>query len=231
MKIKITSIIILSSFVYLMSCAQDKGQDSKLDSQIDSVSYSLGILYVQNLSRDGLDSLNPWMVARAFEDFYKGRELEIGQEEAQTFLMDYFTTLQEKQMMEQFGDNKSEGEKFLEENKTKDGVVVLPSGLQYMVLKEGTGPKPQATDEVKVYYKGWLVDGKVFEETPEGEPVTFYVNQVITGWTEALQLMNVGSKWRVFVPSDLAYGAEYRQGSPIEPFSTLVFEIELLGIE
>ncbi len=231
MKNRIVALIVFINLITMSSCGQSTVQDLKLDSQIDSISYSLGVLYAQNLSRDGLDSLNPWLIAKAFEDLNLEKEFLIDAQEAEMILRAYFTKIQEQQLSEQYDGNKADGEKFLEENKSKEGVVVLPSGLQYSVLKEGSGTKPSAADVVKVYYKGWFIDGKVFEETPEGEPVSFPVTQVIRGWTEALQLMNVGSKWRLFIPYDLAYGTEYRQGSPIVPFSALIFDVELLGID
>jgi len=203
----------------------------KLDTRIDSVSYSIGLIYGLNLSREGIDSLNPYLIGKGFDDIYRDEDFLMDEQEAETILRTYFTEVQEEKVLEEFGDVKAEGEKFLEENKDEEGVVVLPSGLQYQVLEEGTGPKPEETDVVRVYYKGSFVDGSVFEETSEGEPVTFPVNRFIRGWTEALQLMNVGSKWRLFIPYDLAYGTQYQQGSPILPYSTLIFEIELLGIE
>ncbi len=129
------------------------------------------------------------------------------------------------------GENLKIGREFLEENKKKEGVVALPSGLQYEILKEGTGPKPKATDKVKCHYHGTLINGKVFDSSVErGQPAVFGVNQVIKGWVEALQLMPVGSKWRLYIPSELAYGSQ-GAGSSIEPNSALIFDVELLGIE
>ncbi|MBQ9339524.1 MAG: FKBP-type peptidyl-prolyl cis-trans isomerase [Paludibacteraceae bacterium] len=129
-----------------------------------------------------------------------------------------------------YGNVKSEGEAFLEANKLKDGIVVTESGLQYEVLKEGKGPKPSATDRVKVHYHGTLIDGTVFDSSVErGEPITFGLNQVIKGWTEGVQLMPVGSKYRFFIPQELGYGG--REAGKIPPYSTLIFEVELLGIE
>ena len=131
-----------------------------------------------------------------------------------------------------FNDNKVAGEKFLEENKIKPDVKTTASGLQYLVMKEGTGEKPTAVSKVKVHYHGTLIDGTVFDSSVDrGEPAEFGVSQVIKGWTEGLQLMPVGSKYKFFIPQDLAYGAFPRQGGPIKPFSTLVFEVELLGID
>ena len=138
--------------------------------------------------------------------------------------------IQETQMQAQYGDQIEEGKKYMEENKTKEGVVVLPSGLQYKVITEGKGEKPTIENQVKVHYTGTLIDGTVFDSSVErGEPATFGVGQVIKGWTEALTLMPVGSKWEVYIPSDLGYGAQ-NMGA-ITPFSTLIFEVELLGIE
>jgi FKBP-type peptidyl-prolyl cis-trans isomerase FklB len=135
----------------------------------------------------------------------------------------------QKEKAEKAGPNKKSGEAFLAENKTKPGVVTLPSGLQYMVLQEGTGPKPVATDKVRCHYQGTLIDGTIFDSSiKRGQPIDFAVTGVIRGWTEALQLMNVGSKWRLFIPSDLAYGD---QGSgAITPGSTLIFDVELIDI-
>jgi len=231
MKIKLPVLIGLSIISLMSSCQQHTGYDLELDNRIDSVSYSIGLIYGLNLSREGIDSLNPYLIGKGFDDLYRDQEFLMDEQEAETILRAFFAEVQEGKMLEDYGDIKESGEKFLEENKTKEGVIVLPSGMQYLILEEGTGPKPKETDVVRVYYKGSLVDGSVFEETPEGEPVSFPVNRVIKGWTEALQLMNVGSKWRLFIPYDLAYGTQLRQGSPIMPYSTLIFDVELLGIE
>ncbi len=170
-------------------------------------------------------------ITRAFDEVFSEKESLFEPHVAENLLRQYYQKIQETQLLEQFQDNKYEGELFLEENKTKEGVVTLPSGLQYKILKEGDGPKPELTDIVSVHYKGSFVNGSVFEDSNDGDPAIFGVNRVIPGWTEALQLMNVGSKWKLFVPQELAYGANVRPGSPIHPFSALVFEVELLGIE
>jgi FKBP-type peptidyl-prolyl cis-trans isomerase FklB len=231
MKLKLPVLMGLSMLYLMTSCQQNTVYDVDLDSRIDSVSYSIGLIYGLNLSREGIDSLNPYLIGKGFDDLYRDQDFLMDEAEAEAILRAFFAEMQEGQMLKEYGDIKEEGEKFLEENKAREDVVTLPSGLQYLVLEEGTGPKPQETDVVKVYYKGSFVDGSVFEETPEGEPVSFPVNRVIRGWTEALQLMPVGSKWRLFIPYDLAYGTQYREGSPILPYSTLVFDVELLGIE
>ena len=148
-------------------------------------------------------------------------------QEANKLLQEYFT----KQQDEMLNQNLEIGRAFLEENKKKANVVELPSGLQYEILTEGTGEKPKATDSVKCHYHGTLIDGTVFDSSVErGQPATFGVNQVIKGWVEALQLMPVGSKWRLFIPSELAYGKQ-GAGRSIQPNSALIFEVELLEIE
>jgi FKBP-type peptidyl-prolyl cis-trans isomerase FklB len=130
-----------------------------------------------------------------------------------------------------FAESKAAGEQFLEENKSKDGVITTESGLQYMVMKEGDGEKPVATSKVKVHYHGTLIDGTVFDSSVDrGTPSEFFANQVIKGWTEGLQLMSVGSKFKFFIPQDLGYGATPRGGGKIKPFDVLVFEVELLEI-
>ncbi len=150
--------------------------------------------------------------------------------EAQNYLNVTMQQLQEKKNEELYGENRRQGEEFLAENKTKEGVVTTESGLQYKVIKMGKGKKPSATDRVKVHYHGTLVDGTVFDSSVNrGEPATFGVNQVIKGWTEALQLMPVGSKWTLYIPYNLAYGAQ--NTGTIKPYSALIFEVELLGIE
>jgi len=169
-------------------------------------------------------------------------EVLIDQDKAQEVISVYFQKKQEadfkkqqeealKKVEETYASNKAAGVKFLEENKSKEGVKVTSSGLQYIVLKEGNGPKPTTNNKVKVHYHGTLVDGTVFESSVEnGVPAEFFVTQVIQGWIEGLQLMPVGSKYKFFVPQELAYGAFPRQGGGIKPFDTLIFEIELLDI-
>lgn len=200
---------------------------TELKNQIDSVSYSLGVNIGSNLKKQGFDTLNIDQFAQALKDVYADNGIKIKEEEAEKILMEYFQGIQQKKTE----GNLKEGQKFLEENKKKPGVVTLPSGLQYQILKEGNGPKPAATDKVTTHYHGTLIDGTVFDSSVErGQPATFPVNGVIQGWVEALQLMPVGSKWRLFIPSNLAYG-EQGAGKQILPNSALIFDVELISIE
>jgi FKBP-type peptidyl-prolyl cis-trans isomerase len=178
--------------------------------------------------------VDPNILLRGLRDALADRKPLLTDEEAKAAMVAIQSDLRKKQeaKMEMAGEgNKKLGEVFLTENKTKDGVVTLPDGLQYKILKEGTGPKPSATDSVVCNYKGTLIDGTEFDSSyKRGQPATFPVGQVIKGWTEILQLMPVGSKWQIFVPSDLGYGLRGAGGS-IGPNSTLIFEIELLSIQ
>ena len=161
----------------------------------------------------------------------KGYDKQMTAQEADRYLQLAMRAAEEAKSQELYADNKKAGEQFLAENATKEGVVVLPSGLQYKIIKEGKGATPTANDRVKVHYHGTVIDGTVFDSSVlRGEPAIFGVNQVIKGWTEALQLMPVGSKWIVYVPQDLAYGSTER-GEMIKPYSTLIFEVELINIE
>lgn len=199
---------------------------SQTTTKMDSLSYSLGVLVAQNLKQQGLDAIDATSFANGLEAALKGDSLKIDVNTANETVQQHMQAQQSKK----FEKNISEGKKFLEENAKRPGVTTLPSGLQYEVLKAGTGPKPTANDQVTVHYAGTLLDGTPFDSSIErGEPATFGVTQVIPGWVEALQLMPVGSKWKLYIPYDLAYG-ERAAGPTIGPYSTLVFEVELLEI-
>lgn len=192
-----------------------------------NLSYSLGMSMATQLMQTGLESLDVEAFVKAFTEIMKNEEPSMSLEEASKHIQAYFNAKQ-NEMLEM---NKKEGERFLSENKEKENVVSLPSGLQYEILTVGDGPVPTATDTVKCHYHGTLIDGTVFDSSVQrGQPATFGVTQVIKGWVEALQLMPVGSKWRLFVPSNMAYG-EQGAGNDIQPNSALIFEVELLGIE
>lgn len=180
----------------------------------------------QNLKKQGVSDLTASDLAKGIEDVIKGENLQIPLAEANQIVQEQ---LQAKAKA-QYEQVLVQGQQFLEANKAREGVTTLPSGLQYEVINQGLGPKPKATDRVTTHYHGTLIDGRVFDSSVErNQPATFPVNGVIPGWVEALQLMNTGSKWRLFIPHNLAYG-EQGAGDMIAPFSTLVFEVELLSI-
>lgn len=192
----------------------------------EQVSYSLGVNIGSNLKQQGFDELNLTVFTQALEDVFKDRALKIDLATSGQVLNEYFQKIQEKK----FSKNIEEGKAFLKANASKEGVVSLPSGLQYKVLKEGNGPKPKATDQVTTHYHGTLINGTVFDSSVQrGQPATFPVNGVIQGWVEALQLMPVGSKWQLYIPSDLAYGTR-GASEDIGPNTTLIFDVELISI-
>ena len=207
----------------------DSKKSANLKSAIDSASYAIGVStgagYKENL-KTLPDSANVDALIAGFTEALKGQKTSMTPEAAQAFLQTYFMEASAKQATKA----KEEGDKFLAENKTKEGVITTESGLQYKVVTEGKGVKPTAEDKVKVHYKGTLLDGKVFDSSIErDEPAEFGVGQVIKGWTEGLQLMPVGSKYTFWIPSELAYG-ERGAGQDIKPNSVLVFEVELIEI-
>jgi FKBP-type peptidyl-prolyl cis-trans isomerase FklB len=206
-----------------------------LTTQKQKESYALGMSIGLGFKKQGLDkSIDSAIVARAMRDALAGTKTAMTEDEMKAALQQLrteFQAAQEAKAKEAGASNRKEGETFLAENKSKDGVKVLPDGLQYKVLTEGNGPKPAATDTVTVNYRGTLINGKEFDSSyKRGQPATFPVGGVIKGWTEALQLMPVGSKWQLFIPSDLAYGDSPRPGGDIAPGDTLIFEVELLSI-
>jgi len=227
MNIKKLSIVVLLGAIVFTSCNK-KSSSVKLKNDIDSLSYCIGISIGENLKQAELPSFNTEVFQKAVEDVLAKRETKIKPENAGMYIQEYFTKLQ----MEQGKKNQQEGEEFLKKNKEKQGVITTTSGLQYEVLKEGTGQRPSMNDMVSIHYKGSLIDGTVFDNSYErGQPVTFAVGGVIPGFTEALQLMTVGSKYRVWIPSELGYGPNGSPRAGIKPYSVLIFEIELLSIE
>ena len=219
-------LFILGIVVTSVACNQTSYNNVKLNTQMDSVSYSLGISVANNLKSSGFESIETHAVASAFSDVFEGNVVKINEEDANVLIQDYFVELSQKKSQEAI----SAGKALLDENAKKEGVTTTASGLQYEVLTNGTGATPVETDQVTVHYHGTLVDGTVFDSSVErGQPATFPVNGVIPGWVEALQLMNVGSKYKLYIPSDLAYG-ERGAGGSIGPNETLIFEVELLSI-
>ena len=201
---------------------------------MDKLSYALGLGIGRQLQQMGANNLNIDNFAQAIKDVIAGAELQVNEAEAQQVVQEFFMKQEEKQRdeaAEKGKKAKEEGENYLAENAKKEGVVTLPSGLQYLVIKEGNGKRPKATDKVKCHYEGMLVDGTLFDSSVQrGEPATFPLNQVIAGWTEGLQLMTEGSKYRFFIPYTLGYG-ERGAGASIPPFAALVFDVELIEVQ
>ena len=200
---------------------------------MDKLSYSLGLGIGQQLLQMGAQGISADDFAQAIKDVLGGQELKVSHREAQAIVQEYLQKQEQKmkaEREEQGKLHKEAGEKFLAENSKKEGIITLPSGLQYQVLKEGNGKKPSAKDTVMCHYEGTLIDGTVFDSSYQrGEPATFPLQQVIAGWTEGLQLMQEGAKYRFFIPYRLAYG-EGGAGAMIPPFATLIFDVELIEV-
>jgi FKBP-type peptidyl-prolyl cis-trans isomerase FklB len=220
------SLILLSSVCY----ADEK---LELKEQKDKESYSLGYQFGQNLKSQGVD-INLDIYTSGIRDALGGKDSLMSQEEIRATIEELqkrVMAARQKELKEKGEMNLAEGKAFLEGNKRKEGIKTLPSGLQYKVLVEGSGKTPKATDTVTVHYRGTLINGSEFDSSyKKGQPSTFQVNGVIRGWSEALQLMKVGSKWQLFIPSELAYG-ERAVGGQIPPHSTLIFEVELISVK
>ena len=193
----------------------------------EAVSYCVGMSMGGSLMQQDLGELSPEIIAEAISDIFSGKELKFTPQQANDIIQQFVS----EQGAAKYGKNKEAGEVFLKENGMRREVTVTASGLQYEVINEGEGAMPGPEDQVTVHYHGTLIDGTVFDSSvSRGEPATFGVNQVIKGWTEALQLMNEGAKYRLYIPQDLAYGANPHPGGPIEPFMALVFDVELIEI-
>lgn len=225
-------LLVATACLLLMAC-DNSSKKTELKSDKDSVSYSIGLDVGMTFQRQGIE-VTPEAFLQGLKDASdtSGKHL-MTQEQIQATMMAFQQKMMEKaqaKMMEQSGPAAAEGEKFLAENKTKPGVITTESGLQYKIVKAGKGKKPKATDRVKVHYRGALLNGTEFENSyKRGEPVIFGVNEMVPGWIEALQLMPVGSKWQIFIPAHLGFGNN--ASGPIPAGSTLIFEIELLGIQ
>ena len=221
------NIIILSSLILFLACKTEKSKESaSLITELDSVSYSLGVNIGENIKKQ-FENINLDNFEAGIKDVLeKELETKISDNQAQAIINSYFSKKQKKESESMI----EEGANYLQENAKKEGVTTLPSGLQYEVINDGTGPMPTIEDNVTTHYHGTLIDGTVFDSSVDrGEPASFPVGGVIKGWTEALQLMSVGSKWKLHVPYDLAYG-ERGAGAQIGPYSTLIFEVELISI-
>jgi FKBP-type peptidyl-prolyl cis-trans isomerase FklB len=220
------SVWIAILCVTIMACQGKKQESTSLKTSKDSLSYSVGIDIGKNLKKQMFD-VDPAILAQGMKDYENNGKTLLTEDQAKEVIMNF----QRKAMTQMFEKNKKDGDLFLAENKKKEGVVTLPSGLQYKVITAGTGKKPTATQTVSVNYLGKLIDGTEFDNSyKRGQPATFPCNGVIKGWTEALLLMPLGSKWELYIPSDLAYG-ERGAGQVIPPNATLIFEVELLSIK
>ena len=211
----------------ISSCQNLTQQKFNFDeaNELEKVSYSIGINVATSIKSEGLDSINSFYISKGFQDVFENKDLAINIEESNKIIGEYFNKKQDAKNQRLAIDSKI----FLEENKQKDGVMTTESGLQYLILSEGRGNNPTLNDNVTVHYHGTLIDGTIFDSSVDRkQPATFPLNGVIPGWQEALQMMSVGSKWKIFIPSELAYG-ESGAGA-IGPNSTLIFEVELLSI-
>ncbi|HBI81167.1 MAG TPA: peptidylprolyl isomerase [Bacteroidales bacterium] len=229
---KLKSLLVAAIAIpVIVSCQNSNSKIGKviLRSETDSLSYALGVNISSSFKNAELEDINYKAMARAIQDVYNqdSGKIMMNDEEAIKYIQDFFT----RREMRLAQENLEASNKFLDENKTKEGVIVDSTGLQYKIITEGTGPMPTAEDVVKVHYKGTLIDGTQFDSSYDrGEPAQFKLNQVIPGWTIGLQKMKVGSKFILYIPSDLGYGERVRQGSPIGPNQALIFEVELLDI-
>ena len=198
-----------------------------MDSDLEKVSYAVGMSIGESLKAQNLEDIDTKKLSLAMDTIFKNQDPLFTPEEANSIIQAYLDTKKHAA----YGSLKLEGEKFLENNKSNKDIQTTESGLQYEIIKSGNGKRPSKVDTVSVHYHGTLIDGTVFDSSVErGTPASFGVHQVIPGWTEALQLMDIGSKYRLFIPQELAYGANPHPGGPIQPFSALIFEVELLEI-
>ena len=218
--------LLIVSIALIFSSCTDTATYKTPETEMEKVSYSLGVNMASSVKQQGMETIDAQAVAKAFADVFEGSDLDISEEESMTILQDFFGKMQ----AEKSAKANEAGAAYLAENGAKEGVITTESGLQYEVIVSGDGAKPTTADQVTVHYHGMLTDGTVFDSSVDrGEPATFGVTQVIKGWTEALQLMSVGDKWNLTIPSGLAYG-DQGAGGMIGPGATLVFEVELLGI-
>ncbi|PWH84478.1 peptidylprolyl isomerase [Algibacter marinivivus] len=224
---------LVAVLLLLVSCNKNGVAQKPIKTELDSVSYAIGMDVAKNV-KASFDDFDNDLFIQGFTNALDSTDILLDEAEAQKVVRAYFQKKQQEEMakrQEEAKANKEAGEKFLAENKTKDGVQTTESGLQYIVLKEGTGEKPTTASKVKVHYHGTLIDGTVFDSSVDrGEPTEFGVTQVIKGWTEGLQLMKEGAKYKFFIPSDIAYGANPRPGGKIKANAALIFDVELLEI-
>ncbi len=228
MKLRNLFILVFISVFALTSCNDMIKTNGNLKTELDTVSYALGVNIAQSLQSNNLQEFNYPQFMKGIQDGMDKEEVQLTDEEINKLISVYFKKLREEAVTK----NLEEGRAFLEENKTKEEITTTQSGLQYEVITEGEGKSPIATDTVKVHYSGTLIDGTVFDSSIErGEPAEFVLNRVIPGWTEGVQLMKEGAKYKFYIPTELAYGVRVRPGGKIQPNMALIFEIELLEVK
>ena len=221
--------LLIVSIALIFSSCTDPASYKIPETEMEQVSYIIASNMAKNLKSQGLDTIDASSVAQAFTDVFEGNESAISEEESNEIMKEFSEKMMAREAEKSAKANEA-GKAYLAENGAKDGVITTKSGLQYEVITSGDGAKPTTADQVTVHYHGMLTDGTVFDSSVErGQPISFGVNGVIAGWTEALQMMPVGSKWKLYIPYNLAYG-ERGAGQSIGPYSTLIFEVELLKI-
>ena len=221
--------LALIGLVFLFSSCSNNNfnPNSKLTTDLDSVSYAIGVDIANSLTSAGVEEVNYDAFFDGLKNSIEGNDLKIDKESIKPIIQKYFTDIRIKKLAE----NLEEGRAFLEKNKEKEGIIVTESGLQYEVIEEGTGKTPTATSKVKCHYHGTLIDGTVFDSSVErGEPMDFVLNRVIPGWTEGVQLMKEGAKYKFYIPTELGYGERVRPGGKIEGNMALIFEVELIEV-
>ncbi len=223
-------LALMVMVVFLGACDQvtNMGKNTKIESELDTVSYALGADVANTLqNRNGVEELSYEAFVKGMQEVFEGKETLLDDGQRKQKIRTYLQRLSEQRKEK----NLKEGQEFLEENKDNEGVKVTESGLQYKVLEEGSGKSPDANDTVRVHYEGRTIDGEVFDSSKErGKPAEFPVNRVIQGWTEGLQMMKEGAKYKFFIPTKLAYGTRVRPGGKIEPNEALIFDVELLEV-
>ena len=227
MKLKNLLLIFIGAII-LSSCETGIKPNVNLQSDLDTISYVIGADIAISLKNAGVEEINYDAFFNGLTDVFEENDLKIEEEKLRPYINKYLTDLRTQKSEKTL----EEGRAFLEENKKKDGIITTESGLQYEIITEGTGKSPSDTDIVNCHYHGTLIDGTVFDSSVEkGEAIEFALNRVISGWTEGLQLMKEGSKFRFYIPTELAYGQNPRRGGPVEPNMALIFEVELFEVK
>lgn len=234
MKLK-NLLLIFIGISILSSCGKNFDTNTQLKSDLDTISYVIGVDIANSLKNAGVEEINYDAFFSGLTDTFEEKDLKIEEEKIKPYIQKFFTKLREKKQKEmdaKKGQNLLDGQAFLEENGKKDDIITTESGLQYEIITEGTGKSPSATDIVNCHYHGTLIDGTVFDSSVErGEPFETALNRVIPGWTEGMQLMKEGAKYKFYIPTELAYGTKVRPGGKLEANMALIFEVELFEVK